>query len=672
MHNDFKNISEATLWDNLKRKVNKGLKKLENDANSSQVLNHFEGKYPKEVQRILKHVGREFFKIFLYKAIEQNLNNKKGWQSKKKIIHKTVEDFRFYFYPGYTTLAGRRVFMVGNKRNGKSDDRFFTGIGNNNIEVKDFGKICNYLLSREDNQFNCFVYKKPFWVDDIPSTIAFDSVLGQTYLNKTLDDVKFLVPSTHFWKSSQIRPNGEYIPMPLSSDNSEMRILKVSIGEKAAEYANNQISIYIRPENLLGSGTIIADRLNRENVRIAWSKPEDKNHYVPWPFRTADSYNSDSHLKELQLAAYSYWLSETLDLQNPTKLNYKPIRKMFKANGFTAIADRIIPYKHFYKNYAYKNGITELYYQNWYTLFLESYGKNMDLGTAMFLCSDSFEPAFLNKCANWLRWIYNELRLIEATAKEEIETKEETEEQEYGKLAHNTKLLFPYLKGLIQSTDTNNLDKTLPILLSELEGLEETVKVTFYSNNIPLFKQHYPMTAVNLKQEIEHLVKLIKYDIFNNNGKIIKLTADNDFQRCIREAVANDENPLFDISIGENQIVGGHRGPFAVILKDLIGNAVKHSTSEIEPGTPLPVVKISSFNSGDNIVLEISNSLPISDDAITVWRTGKIPPNSPLNLCYGLKIAATYCKHFDITKSISSNETNNETTFGLKFRRWIN
>jgi len=207
--------------------------------------------------------------------------------------------------------------------------------------------------------------------------------------------------------------------------------------------------------------------------------------------------------------------------------------------------------------------------------------------------------------------------------------------------------------------------------LQELEGLEEIVKITFYSNKHTLFQEHYPKSAINLKLEIEHLIKLLEYDILNNNGKIIKLTADSDFQSCIKEAIANDEHPLFDISISENHIVEGHRGPFAVILKDVLGNAVKHSTSEIEPGTPLPVVKISSFESGDYITLEISNPLPISNDAITVWDTGEIPPNSPLNLCFGLKIAATYCKYFDVEKSVNINETNNNTTFILKFRKWI-
>ena len=263
MSNDFLNISEAVLWDNLKRETNIGLKKLEYESNPVSTLRHFNGKYPKVIQSILRDIGKNYFKIFLYNAIKLNIKNKKWWESKNSIIKKTIRNFKFYFYPGYTTLENKRIFQIGNRRKIGSDDRFFTGIGNNLIKLKDLDKLKRFLTGFDNNPDACFEFKNHFWVDDIPSTIAFDAVLNQTYIDKLLKkNISFKVPSTHFWKSSQIKPDNSFIPMPLSSDNSELRILKVSLGSGEANYANNQASIFIKPENLVGGAKIIAEKLN--------------------------------------------------------------------------------------------------------------------------------------------------------------------------------------------------------------------------------------------------------------------------------------------------------------------------------------------------------------------------------------------------------------------------
>ena len=73
---EFNKICEATLWDNLKRKANKTLSKIENIDNAKGRLEVFTVPRFTKIQTLLDHIGKEFFRIFLYKAIKNGIINK--------------------------------------------------------------------------------------------------------------------------------------------------------------------------------------------------------------------------------------------------------------------------------------------------------------------------------------------------------------------------------------------------------------------------------------------------------------------------------------------------------------------------------------------------------------------------------------------------------------------
>lgn len=435
MPNDFLNISEATLWDNLKRKSNETLRKLEGIENKFDLLKEFDPElYPVKIQKLLEDIGKSFFKIFLYEALRNKFTND-DFENASEGLKDFIRSFKFYFWPGFTTLNKKRIHIQGSKKVENSDDRFFTGIGNTLIDEVDLSFLPQYFNDYSPkNNGGLFRYSGKFWVKNIPSTIAFDSLLNQYYIDKKFGKGLFEVPTTHFWKSAQKRKNKDvgFIPMPLKKDNSEFRILEVSLGPSKLVTGENRISIQIDPNYLTESGFQMYSYLKRDRIKINWKSRNDQEEYREWPFTNNYQFQARS-----KLAAYSYWLSETLDNEKYCVLGYDNIREHFLAEKIGKIARDIIPFNKFEKSYFKKDTLKEVYYQYWTTLFLESYSINADLGTAMFLTSHQYDSSFLMKCSNWIRWIYNELRLLESSAYDEI--------NDYMELSHRQKI---HISGL--------------------------------------------------------------------------------------------------------------------------------------------------------------------------------------------------------------------------------
>lgn len=566
MNKAFENISESVLFDNLKRSANKWLRKLNDERDTNRKLENFKGKYPTIIQALLRDVGKQFFKIFLYQSIKSELGKKALTDFEKiEILKNTVKNFKFYFYPGYTILDGRRIFITGNKKNMNNDDRFLTGIGTTFIQVDSFEKLFDFLINKDARPNLIFDFEGEFWIDDIPSTIALDNLLNQHYVNKEIGENKFNVPSTHFWKSNQKRNDGSYMPMPLKSDETELRILKVSIGDKRFAYGKNQVEIFIRPSELLESGFTIAKCLGKEKIPIAWRKQTDKDSYTPWPFidKTHKLISVEDDNIELELMAYSFWIAETLNAENMPILNYKNIRRAFNKSNLQQLSQKIYPFKKYQNN---KKGLTEIYYNHWYTLFLESFDKEVDLGTAMLLTSYEYDQEFLMKCTHWLRWIYNELRLIEATVNEKIETKEETQDEDFRNIKH-------HLNALVSA---NNY------LIKQREGQELTsgdIRILNYiSSNMSAFINLEDILAnpqigeIDIQKEIELTIQAFRLCASDDHiySKVFRIHIPDKF--FSKHLMLN----YFNIS-GNSSLITGPVEYFKLLIKDIIENLIKHS-----------------------------------------------------------------------------------------------
>jgi hypothetical protein len=572
MNKEFENISEAVLFDNLKRSANKWLRKLNDEKDPLKKLDFFNGKYPETIQLLLKDIGRHLFRIFLFESIKKIVNIKGlSHSQKQEKLNTRIKKFRFYFYPGYTTQLGERIFLLGNTKNSTTDDRFFTGIGNTILDDCKMNRLIKYLLNEKVSPGFCFKYKDNFWVDDIPSTIALDNSLNQFYIDKYIGKNLFKVPSTHYWKSSQRRPDDSYLPMPIS-DESEFRILKISIGSKKNTNCNNQISIFINKNDLLQSGQRIQDVLNKHINRMGKINPKDKDHYIPWPF--GNEYHSlikgRIDLQTISLNAYSYWLSETLNLRNGHSINYKAIREEFNKNNLEELSKRIVPFKAFLKNVEDPSQFNELYYNHWYTLFLESYGKDVDLGTVMLLTSEEYSPEFLMKCTNWIRWIYNELRLIEATTNEIIEAKAETQEQDFKNIKHHLNALVTANNYFIkQNKDTILTREDVEILSFISSNMSAFINLNDSLNNGNVIE-------INVRKEIDFTKKVFSLCAVDNHA-FSKV-----FRRYIHKRYFGKHKNLNYLKIeGDSPVITASIDTFKLLIKDLIENLVKHSDLEI-------------------------------------------------------------------------------------------
>lgn len=415
MATNFKNINEATLWDNLKRKANEDLRKIQS-KNKNEVLLAFNEKYPKKIQRLLKTIGKEFFKIFLHETLKNNGKATINSDIQKR-YEEIIADFKFYFWPGYTTLSGRRIVVTGENKGPNIDDDFLTGIGNNHLKLRDSDKLKDFLITDNSLVNSVFSYSGSFWIRDIPSTVAFDKVLNQKYIDKMLGDSIFKVPSTHLWKSMQKRENNDFIPMPLM-DGSELRILEISVGKETIVSGNNMIKVSIPINKLNECGGIIYKKLGRDRIPIKWENFKDRMKYNEWPLTNSSTDNNDA-----QIAAYSFWLSETLNFSDNSTPNYDKLRDTFKRANLQILGESLTPFQEFHKSFFKPHKLTKIHYNYWYTSFMESYDPLMDLGSAMFFTSHQYNSKFIIRCTNWLRWIYNELRILEAIAKEEVERK---------------------------------------------------------------------------------------------------------------------------------------------------------------------------------------------------------------------------------------------------------
>ncbi|GAB5398966.1 MAG: hypothetical protein Aureis2KO_05510 [Aureisphaera sp.] len=608
MPNDFLNISEATLWDNLKRKANETMRKINNQDDGGRRLKYFNPVTDsKAIPKLLEDIGKQFYKLFLYHSINKQLN-----ENAEADIENLIHNFRFYFWPGYTTLDNKRIFINGAQRGEFKTQRYFTGIGNNpnTIYSTSLKEELNVFLTDTNHVVSFGGYNSSFWVKNIPSVVAFDNILNQKYLDDDLNGSDFNVASTHYWKSSQkiLGENDklEFIPMPLEKDGSELRILHVKVGNQGISYSPNRITIEVPQNRFNESGEIVENALAVENIEVDWVKEYHKKNYIQWPkqFQDKTGRNSESidrnksNETKLQVLSYTYWLSESLGNKKFRNQNYVTIKNEFSKNGYEEIAQRIKPFNAYRNEYHQKSDLCEVYYDNWYTTFLESYSDDVDLGTAMFLTSEEYDSEFLMKCSNWLRWIYNELRIVEATAKEEIQT----ENSILKLLKHTQKHYLNALESSLSSLDFKQqaVGNIATLSTSILKGHFDILELLAVVNDdnreeLPEEPTEFSVTET-INDHISILYEITRqesfYTILKNILPCDKETYQSKVPRLLKSAYQSEEYTLCS-----------YQNILTIILKELLVNALENIN------VTNPHLAINVKQAEGNTIIEIENSI---------------------------------------------------------------
>ena len=410
------------------------------------------------------------------------------------------------------------------------------------------------------------------WVNNIPSILAFDAVLNQYYINKKRIGQPYQTGSTHFWKSSQNDEHGNFLPMKLKKDNTEFRILEISVGNKNRQYENSKISMHIDPKRLNQSAKYLSDLLSPKKIKISLNDKNRSNLNL-WPrmkpsFKLDNLQITEDQLYQLQEESYSFWMSETLSINNSKhqKVNYQQIRELFNEYGYPEIGKNIVPYEKAIKGLE-TNKFEEIYYKYWYTVFLESYAESVDLGTAMFLTNHSYSSEFLLKSSNWLRWIYNELRLIELKTITQIET----EEKDYHDLSHSLNTIISaqnyWMKKNVKFHLSNEENEILEYFLNSISSFISIGKIQY----------NLQLEEVYISSEIIKMIDI--FSILTKNRTLFNLVfdlgidRDDIFERYI-------DLKFIDISTLQLKKIKKTKldlNILKLLLKDIIENLIKHS-----------------------------------------------------------------------------------------------
>lgn len=528
---------------------------------------------------ILEQIGKDILAVIV--------KNKSFFSFKQNI-------FSFYFWPGYTTLDGRRVFIEGTETGRINQRNFFTGIGGQfNFERNTFTK------------FNNSIYFK-----DCPSTLSFDKVLNSRYFNEEYNPKypgkEFYAGSTHFFRLNQTSYNsdGNWIYIPLKLGNFHFKTLHVTTENKLNISENKStLSVFLNSKELSKSGLIIKEELqkflNTQAQKSVWS----------WPFNSIPFINIKSipEIKEiersvidLQIQLYSYWINETLG--NGTFYKKKEFRlKLEELSAIIGYHPLLADLGFFNKIDKYKSEIitkktdfVEIYFKHWYTIFHENFCPTEDLGSTMLLTNQRLPSSFLLVIDRWIKDIYDDLKLIESKTKSEFES----QRRNINILKHSQNQFINAQRDFIEELKSIN-ENEKSILNTQLDFISGYLDIAeeFDKNLV----NHYFLPDNNLISVINQCLNSIK----------ILLNHPNTLKKNIKGIINPNEyctkvTPILESiikTLGNTAItIQCDEIKLSLLIKELIINCLEN----IDQNNPFININVSSSN---GINIEFSNNL---------------------------------------------------------------
>lgn len=595
-------INTYALWDNFKRDIDWELKKVK-ALSLKKKLDAFNRPPYRPIQDLLELTCKWLCKIAIAHL----------WE-KGAITEDNISEFSFYVWPGYDTLRNRnRVFMNGSKiQNRRNQNHYFTGIGSSKIiSVVNIDKFARYLEGTDSIGFRnkkrhfepvdaCKWDGEFFFHKDTPSTLAFDHCLNP------LNTGGFTPPSTHFWKVNQKDNAGNLIPIRLS-DHTELRFLHIST-KAAPDSGDGILHISLDDKNLTNSGHEIAGHFSRNKSGLWFidetHQNEFKSNFVQWP----NTSNADPQFHHSRLDCYSYWISETLGRDSQ---DYSALRTQLRKSGLEEIAERIRPFN-YYKQQNPENFSTfyPATYNHWYTLYFDGYDAEVDLGSIMLLSSHDLngQNGILRDCWQWIRWVFNELRLIEANTTQEFESFQIN----YSILSHNIDFHLKYSNNLLKDYDLSRHNLHAENLMHLSELLDFSVNYNSLNKHIQQKIDFDETITVSLSEKVRSVLGLIQNDIQNNNGRLLKLNTEQ--VNSIRT------NQIYKISstISQDDKISTIPEVLSLLLKDIISNAVKNN---FHNGTYCSPVEIKIENSdSDCYLIEIVNNTEFPKSLMNIFN----------------------------------------------------
>jgi hypothetical protein len=516
----------------------------------------------------------------------------------------SLENFRFYFWPGFSTLKNNRVFIWGSKTGRQNQERYFTGVGWEN-ENKD-----------------------PFY--DCPSTLAYDQVLNNNIFDFNTDG--FFSGGTHYFRVNQSESNN-YLPLRLNlkkygKKGPIFKALHVTTDEQFEQDKSSQHTLHIKiPQvDIKKSGFIVKGYIDKF-IKLHNHNVKQGKYLWKWPFnvlpyeeelKKRQNINSgiifelckgyqEKHI-DIQTHLYSYWIAETLGnghvfCDDTNKEEFKKElnkilrnRSLLKLEEKFGFFDKIDVEKEQIKtNSKFRN----VYFNHWYTIYHEGVTVKEDLGSTMLLTSHKLPPDLLFYISSWIEDVYNNLKLVENMAMAEYSTYK----MDFNTLYHTQ---LPYMELFKSCVENGNNPQDL---ISIIEYLRYGLKIARNYLNTP-----------KLKEDLEYRISIDVLDVITESQNIINILCKNEnilgsFFR-INDAGKKDtfkslaeHNKIITIENENSAIINTNKEAFEMIIHELLFNCVKHSIFDS------PNIRIVFTNDGDKQVISFYNNTNDTEQA---------------------------------------------------------
>jgi len=589
-HNATNDSFNVSFLFSKKEKINKKISDL-SKRNIEQILKEFAPPFDFIRKGILESMGMILYEYMIeyfvvnpekyqgfnlekiktnYIAVQsenaQELDTKKFSEYIRTLIKRS---FKFYFWPGFTTLQNKRVFIwVDNSQN---QGHYYTGIGYDN-----------------DKEFrNC------------PTTLAYNQVLNADNFIGT----DFFPGSTHNFRvnQSKIDENWKKEYFKLRNKGHVFKAIHVTTDKdfKEEEESHHALLISIRKENIKDSSWKIKKKLGNF---LKGNNVEKNEYYFQWPF---DALPYEEKIKEkqknitseklinlceekqrrvidIQTHLYSYWIAETLgdgsafkSDENKQKFK-KRLHELLENNnlleleGKLGFFEKIDNEKQKFK--ANPCSFKDVYFNHWYTIFHESFSLEEDLGSTMLLSNYKIPHQLLYHVSSWIEDIYNSLKLLESKTMVEFNTYKDN----FRTLAHSQIPFFNYFRNKLSDKDYHTL---IPVVDLLQYGLTIAKYSYFPPEKLKQAIEYERMkTTISISNVINDSIEKLNTLCRDNTNRIyhdlFKIESPSEIDNLIDLAT---NHQLFSFIPYNESSIETHQKFFETLVIEILINAVKHS-----------------------------------------------------------------------------------------------
>ena len=629
------------------------------------------------------------------------------YKSYKEVFH--IDDL--YFWHGYTNLSNKRLTISQSE---KYNIRIFannyvTGIG-----------YC----------------KEKYGYSLCPNSYWFNVLLNLN--SQERKEFGFSPPTTNYWMKGQGKGDESFL-LRLEADKSVFQVLSVqhvnddyfklktnTNGNKEKldkkDRNNGCITIKISNEQIIHAAQKVADQINKREYYCVLCDDKEKfnKYFIKYPLHYEDlfkqnendkreelSENEIEELRKLQLNIYSIWYASVFF---PDKINQSWIDDL-KAEYPEKIKlfEHVERYLGEYPIFKGKHlDFEDHYFNNWYTLFIDNYSKENELGTFMIFTKNELPHWTLTIIFSYIKNAYAKIRGIESRVKMiQQATRSAVAAVMSRNMSHNFGSHSLVYLGKEEKLENSHFTKVPQLLITEVFNK----KFLQYKDDGKEFQLIFNETINKIVlNDIRSLPKLLS--IYNNNLRVrmdfiadivtsvpssvnsrwlfkdvLKKFIDN---RILTDTISGVEDFTYELNTYNkediqvsipNDIIG--MDSFSIILENIIRNCAKHGVTNkiklsihIQDGNEIEIPEYYKITIHQNCNKEEKNGCPYCKTI----RDRRLDINKPLldtntlNLRSGawgileMKIAAAYLR------KIAPEETNsNEYILDIDDSgQWIN